>query len=95
MQNLLQRRTRSLSYKSRKTNLTARKRTARYENGFVFVDIDGVVEIKFGVATNRRLSKGTEAQLRNIEVSPLGLHWPDLDEDLSFKGLMDGNCVCR
>ena len=41
------------------TNLTARKRTARYENGFVFVDIDGVVEIKFGVAANLRLSKGT------------------------------------
>jgi len=74
------------------TTLTAHKRTARYENGFVFVDIDGVVEIKFGVASNRRLSKGSEAQLKNIEVSPFGLHWPDLDEDLSFKGLIDGNC---
>jgi len=74
------------------TTLNAHKRTARYENGFVFVDIDGVVEIKFGVASNRRLSKGSEAQLKNIEVSPFGLHWPDLDEDLSFKGLMDGNC---
>jgi len=77
------------------TTLTAHKRTARYENGFVFVDIDGVVEIKFGVAANLRLSKGSEAQLRNIEVSPFGLHWPDLDEDLSFKGLMNGDCGCR
>jgi hypothetical protein len=74
------------------TTSTAHRRTARYENGFVFVDIDGAVEIKFGVAANRRLSKGTETELKNIEVSPLGLHWPDLDEDLSFKGLMDGNC---
>ena len=74
------------------TTLNAHKRTARYENGFVFVDIDGVVEIKFRVASNRRLSEGSEAQLKNIEVSPFGLHWPDLDEDLSFKGLMDGNC---
>jgi Protein of unknown function (DUF2442) len=74
------------------TTLTAHKRTARYENGFVFVDIDGIVEIKFGIAANHRLSKGNESQLRNIEVSPFGLHWPDLDEDLSFKGLVDGNC---
>jgi hypothetical protein len=58
------------------TTLTAHKRTARYENGFVFVDIDGVVEIKFGIAANHRLSKGNESQLRNIEVSPFGLHWP-------------------
>ncbi|NBV33245.1 MAG: DUF2442 domain-containing protein [Proteobacteria bacterium] len=74
------------------TTLTAHKRTARYENGFVLVDINGVVEIKFRVTSNRRLSEGSEAQLKNIEVSPFGLHWPDLDEDLSFKGLMDGNC---
>jgi hypothetical protein len=71
--------------------LNSHKRTTRYENGFVLVDINGVVEIKFRVASNRRLSEGSEAQLKNIEVSPFGLHWPDLDEDPSFKGLMDGN----
>jgi hypothetical protein len=36
------------------------------------------------------MTKGTEAQLKNIEVSPFGLHWPELDEDLSFKGLLKG-----
>ena len=70
--------------------LTAHNRTARYERGFVFVDIDGLVELKFPFAANRRLAGGSEAQLRNIEVSPFGLHWPDLDEDLSFKGLLSG-----
>jgi hypothetical protein len=26
-----------------------------------------------------------------VEVSPFGLHWPDLDEDLSFEGLLRGD----
>jgi hypothetical protein len=36
-------------------------------------------------------SKGTPAQLNNIEISPFGIHWPDLDEDLSFEGLLRGD----
>jgi len=49
------------------------------------------VEIRFPVAGNPRLAQGTPAQLKHIEVSPYGLHWPDLDEDLSFRGLLEGN----
>jgi len=71
---------------------TAPTRAARYENGFVFVQIDDAVELKFPVASNHRLVRGSEAQLKNIHVSPFGLHWPDLDEDLSFKGLLNGIC---
>lgn len=49
------------------------------------------VEIKFPVENNPRLRLGTPEQLNNIEISPFGLHWPDLDEDLSFEGLAKGN----
>jgi len=35
--------------------------------------------------------RGTPQQLNNIEISPFGLHWPDLDEDLSFRGLLKGD----
>ena len=48
-------------------------------------------EIRFPVAENPRLAGGTPQQLANIEISPFGLHWPDLDEDLSFRGLSEGN----
>ena len=48
-------------------------------------------EIRFAVADNQRLAKGTAKQLNNIEISPFGLHWPDLDEDLSFRGLAKGD----
>ena len=49
------------------------------------------VEIRFRVAQNPRLAAGTAAQLQRIEISPFGLHWPELDEDVSFHGLMEGD----
>jgi hypothetical protein len=70
--------------------ITVSKRTAHYDSGYVTVRIAGTVEIRFPITASVRLAKGTEAQLKNIEVSPFGLHWPDLDEDLPFKGLLNG-----
>ena len=72
------------------STLTAPKRTAHYDGGYVTVRIVGTVEIRFPITASTRLANGTEAQLKNIEVSPFGLHWPELDEDLSFKGLLNG-----
>jgi Protein of unknown function (DUF2442) len=70
--------------------LTAPKRTAYYSGGYVTVSIAGTVEIKFSVTASPRLAHATEEQLKNIEISPFGLHWPELDEDLSFQGLLKG-----
>ena len=70
--------------------MTAPKRTAHYEGGYVTVRIAGTFEIRFPITASPRLAKCTETQLKNIEVSPFGLHWPELDEDLSFKGLLKG-----
>jgi hypothetical protein len=70
------------------TNLTPE---AKYAKGHIIVRMGDGVEIRFPTARNPRLARGTAAQLNNIEVSPYGLHWPDLDEDLSFKGLAVGN----
>ena len=49
------------------------------------------VEVRFPAKDNPRLAKGTPTQLNNVEISPFGLHWPDLDEDLSFYGLLNGD----
>ncbi len=49
------------------------------------------VEIRFPVEKNLRLAKGSADQLNKIEISPFGLHWPELDEDLSFRGIVAGN----
>ena len=66
-------------------------RSATYHDGFIVVAMHSGVEIRFPVAQNPRLAAGTIEQLKTIEVSPFGLHWPELDEDLSFHGLMEGD----
>jgi len=66
-------------------------KSAVYEDGHICLTMESDVEIRFPVAGNPRLSNGTAEQLNNIEVSPFGLHWPDLDEDLSFRGLLEGD----
>jgi hypothetical protein len=65
--------------------------SAVFKDGYVIVRMDSKVEIRFPVAGNPRLASGTPAQLNHIEVSPFGLHWPELDEDLSFRGLLEGD----
>ncbi len=57
----------------------------------IIVEMESGLEVKFPVAENPRLAVGTLEQLNRIELSPFGLHWPDLDEDLSFRGILQGN----
>ena len=64
---------------------------ALYSAPHILIQMESGVEVRFPVAKNPRLSKGTPAQLNNIEISPFGIHWPDLDEDLSFEGLLRGD----
>ena len=68
---------------------TAKK--AFFSAPHILIQMESGVEIRFPVDRNPRLSKGTPQQLSNIELSPFGIHWPDLDEDLSFEGLLRGD----
>jgi hypothetical protein len=38
-----------------------------------------------------RLKSATAAQRANFEIMPMGIHWPDIDEDLSIAGMLKGN----
>ena len=64
---------------------------AAHSDGQIVVRMESGAEIRFPVAENLRLARGTPRQLNHIEISPFGLHWPELDEDLSFRGLVEGN----
>jgi hypothetical protein len=78
--------------------LTDKARTAVFQDGEIIVTMQSGTEIRFPVAENPRLARGTAEQLNNIELSPFGVHWPDLDEDLSFRGLVNGDfgqCLAR
>jgi hypothetical protein len=66
-------------------------RSAAHVSGEIIVRMESGAEIRFPVAKNPRLVRGTPRQLNHSEISPFGLHWPELDEDLSFRGLIEGN----
>ena len=70
--------------------LTDTARSACFEDGFIIICMHSGAQMRFPVAENPRLARGTSAQLDHIEISPFGLHWPDLDEDLSFRGIAQG-----
>ena len=64
--------------------------SASFRDGNIVIVFESGVEIRFPVRKNPRLARGSAKQLGNIEISPYGLHWPELDEDLSFRGILAG-----
>ena len=62
------------------------------ESGAVCLRLANDREIRFPASKNRRLRQATPAQLGNVELicEGTGLHWPDLDEDLSIQGILEG-----
>ncbi|MCB1032696.1 MAG: DUF2442 domain-containing protein [Acidobacteria bacterium] len=64
---------------------------AFYRDGKIHVAMRSGLEFSFPVKGNPRLEGQADEHLGNIELSPFGLHWPDLDEDLSIRGILSGN----
>ena len=73
------------------TTLADNPERAQYVEGRIVVHMASGVEISFPVAKNPNFAGASESQLSNIVLSPYGLHWPDLDEDLSIRGITAGD----
>ena len=83
------------------------KANVSFEDGRIVVRLGGGVLFSFPIAGNWRLEGATKEQLVHVEVDEEGLHWPEIDEDLSFAGLLRGDwgqyvrapgeamCVCE
>ena len=54
------------------------------------VDLSDGRTISVPLSWYPRLMHGTPAERSNVEISPVGLHWPELDEDLSIDGIIAG-----
>lgn len=65
---------------------------AWYENGMICLLLSDKMEIRFPIELNEKLSTASIPHVQNIEIicEGTGLHWPDLDEDLSVTGIMEG-----
>jgi hypothetical protein len=66
-------------------------RKAVHRNGRIYVSMASGLDFSFPVQGNPRLEGKPHRLLSEIEVSPFGLHWPGLDEDLSIKGILAGD----
>ncbi len=78
------------SNKNGPTTLADRALQAWHERGMIFVRFASGHEVSFPVKGNPRLESAAEDDVCRIEISPFGLHWPTLDEDLSFEGILAG-----
>jgi mRNA interferase MazF len=65
---------------------------AWYEDGMICMILSDEKEVRFPVTKNTKLRNASNEQRNNIEIicAGKGLHWPDLDEDLSVIGIMEG-----
>ncbi|MHB8974681.1 MAG: DUF2442 domain-containing protein [Pirellulaceae bacterium] len=72
--------------------LQTRAQAAFVEGDLVCVRLEDGREIRFPISANRHLREATPPQRENIEIicNGTGLHWPDLDQDLSILGILEG-----
>jgi hypothetical protein len=81
----------ALYSRSGMSTLADRPVRAWHEAGRIHVEMASGLELAFPVRGNPRLEGRTDEQLSRVDLSPFGLHWPDLDEDLSIRGILAGD----
>jgi len=66
--------------------------TIEFVDNMISVDLMDGRNIRVPLVWYPRLLAGTDAQRANWEISGggFGIHWPDLDEDLSTEGMLRG-----
>jgi hypothetical protein len=64
---------------------------AFHRDARIYVSMASGLDFSFPIQGNPRLEGKPDRLLSEIEVSPFGLHWLTLDEDLSFKGILAGD----
>lgn len=62
-----------------------------FENEKIGITTDDGREASMPLEWFPELANATQEQRYNYELSPLGIHWEELDEDLSFEGFFKFN----
>lgn len=60
-----------------------------FENGRIYILTNDGREGSLPVRLFPRLYNATDAQRQNYTLSHFGIHWPEIDEDLSYEGFFD------
>ncbi len=65
-------------------------RSVRFDENSLWVELSDGRVIAVPLAWFPRLLHATSEQRAKVEISPMGLHWDELDEDVSVSGLLAG-----
>jgi Protein of unknown function (DUF2442) len=64
--------------------------SVRFDDDQMWVELDDGRTLGIPLAWYPRLLHGTPEQRNQLMISPSGLHWEELDEDISIAGLIAG-----
>lgn len=62
----------------------------RFDDHIMWVDLSDGRTLGVPLAWFPRLLNATPAQRERVEISRVGLHWEEIDEDISVAGLLAG-----
>ena len=60
----------------------------------VYAETSDGIQASYAFADWPRLANATDEQRRDFRLSYLGIHWPQVDEDLSFEGMFRDCHLC-
>ncbi len=72
-------------------DISARPVEARFDDHMMWVDIEDGRTIGVPYAWFPRLLRATPEQRKAVFLSPSGLHWEEIDEDISIAGILAGH----
>jgi len=71
--------------------LDIRATAVKVTDDVLTVDLEDGRTVSAPIVWYPRLRHGTPTERENFEIGPYGIHWPDLNEDISIRGLLLGN----
>lgn len=70
--------------------ILVRAKSVRFDDAMMWVDLEDGRNIGVPLAWFPRLLHGAAEQREKVIISATGLHWDELDEDISIAGLLAG-----
>src|SRR3954469_17606487 len=74
----------------RRPSMTFSATDVRFDDDLMWVDLFDGRTLGVPLAWVPRLLRATSTQRKRVEISRTGLHWEELDEDISIAGLLAG-----
>ena len=69
---------------------SVRATAVRFDEAQMWVDLEDGRTLGIPLVWFPRLLRGTQEQKDKFVISPSGIHWDDLDEDIAIAGLLAG-----